>query len=406
MIHLTRRLYYDDQYLRQFNARVLQWDEADGHPAVVLDRTAFYPGGGGQPSDRGTINGVPVLDVRVRERGGGVLHLLESPVKSRDVIGKVDWARRFDHMQQHTGQHILSAAFWELFQAETVGFHMGTEETTIDLDRKSLSEDQVAEAERLANRIVMEDREVTARFLKPGEEDLLPLRKAPKVDGPIRVVEIDGFDINPCGGTHVRRTGEVGMIKVTGLDRRSDALRVSFLCGWRAFDEFTHLQRVVAGVAGYLTTGPDDILDVVKKLRSEAKALGKLIQNMKRQLTAEVAKRLVEEALPVGGRYALVTSRLDPDTTDLAFLSRSLSEQENVVAVLGWVGNGKSHVILSRGKDVPLDMSSVLRQVMEEFGGRGGGRPDMAQGGFPGEGSLDAAMMRAKEMIIAEVNRK
>ncbi len=400
MLYLTRRLYYDDQYLRRFNARVLQWDEVDGHPAIVLDRTAFYPGGGGQPPDSGTINGVKVLDVRVREHGGGVLHLLESPVKARDVIGTVDWARRFDHMQQHTGQHILSAAFWELFHAETVGFHMGETETTIDLDKKSLSASQVAEAERLANQIVMEDRTVSARFLKPGEEALLALRKEPKVDGPIRVVEINGFDINPCGGTHVRRTGEVSTIKVVGLDRRSDALRVSFLCGWRAFDEFTHLQRVVSDVAGYLTTGPDDILGVVRKLKEELKASGKALRRVRERLTAEVAERLIDGATPVGP-WRIVIHQAGEDE-DPALLARLLSEHEGTVAAIGQAGGGKSQVILVRGKGVEMDMSGVLRRVMGEFGGRGGGSADRAQGGFAGEESLVPALKRAGEIFMAE----
>ncbi len=395
--YLTRRLYYDDPYLRRFNARVLQWEEVEDHPAVVLDQTAFYPGGGGQPPDLGSINGVPVLDVRLREHGGGILHLLQDQVKSRNIVGTVDWNRRFDHMQQHTGQHILSAAFWELFRAETIGFHMGLETTTIDLNQKDLSEEKVDRAERLANHIITEDRKVMAHFLKPGEEDLLPLRKQPTVTGPIRVVEIEGFDVTPCGGTHVSRTGEVGIIKVVGVERRGDAMRVSFLCGWRAFDEYSHLQEIVSNVARYLTTGPDDIPGVVQKLKTDLQAAQKTLRRTKSQWMKELGLRLTENAKPLGP-WRLVMYRLE-EGIDPGVLSRVLAEHDNVVAVLGWTSGDKAQMILTRGSNVELDMSDVLRRVAKKFAGRGGGGSERAQGGFSDASILDDAMEYARDLI-------
>ncbi|MBC7224597.1 MAG: alanyl-tRNA editing protein, partial [Anaerolineae bacterium] len=250
----TTRLYYDDPYLTEFTARVVERLEWDGHPAVVLDRTAFYPTSGGQPHDTGRLQDVRVVGVE-EDPEGRVVHLLERPLQADEVRGQVDWARRFDHMQQHTGQHILSQACWRTLRAETVGFHLGEEAATIDLDVPDLDLAALERAEVLANDIVCQDLPVHTAFLTDDEAATLPLRKPPAVHGKIRVVQVEGFDASACGGTHVRRTGEVGPIAVVRVEHRGRESRVHFLCGHRATQDHRQRIRITSGLMAALTVG-------------------------------------------------------------------------------------------------------------------------------------------------------
>ena len=208
------RLYYDDPYLFGFDAEVIERLEWEGKPAVVLDRTAFYPTGGGQPHDVGTLDGVRVMDVVEREIDGAVVHVLEEALHADSVKAHVDLERRFDLMQQHTGQHILSAVFVDLLDANTVGFHLSEEYATIDVDKAPLSQAQIDEMEQMANRIVFNNYPVEARFMTDEEVARLPLRKPVAHKGPVRIVEVENTDFSACGGTHVFDTGEIGMIKI------------------------------------------------------------------------------------------------------------------------------------------------------------------------------------------------
>ena len=240
---ITERLYFADPYLTSFSARVVARAERDGRPAVALDQSAFYPEGGGQPPDAGTLDDVPVLDVQADD--GLVWHTLARPLDAEIVQGRVDWARRFDHMQQHHGQHLLSAAFEHLHGLRTISFHLGAASATIDLAGGALAAEQAFAAEELANQVIWEDRPVLARFVSAEELARLPLRKPPAVDGPVRVVSVPDFDHSACGGTHPRATGGVGLLHIRRWDRRGDAVRVEFLCGGRAVRD--ELARVDLG---------------------------------------------------------------------------------------------------------------------------------------------------------------
>ncbi|MEP6985437.1 MAG: alanyl-tRNA editing protein, partial [Chloroflexota bacterium] len=222
---MTDRLYYSDSYATRFEATVLEETTHDSKCALVLDQTYFYPSSGGQPNDIGTINGLPVVDVVVRDEDAALLHIIDVPAPSllgQTVACEVDWARRFDHMQQHTGQHILTQAFIQTAEAKTVSFHLSRESVTIDLDVNGLSDGQVDAAEKLANEVIQADKAVTATIRQIDDQDGVRMRKMPKhivTDG-LRVVEIEGFDVTACGGTHVARTGEIGLIKIIKLEKR------------------------------------------------------------------------------------------------------------------------------------------------------------------------------------------
>jgi len=234
---MTNRLYYDDSYLKEFTAVVLAASNEGGKPAVVLDRTAFYPTSGGQPHDTGTLGRARVLNVE-ETPSGDIIHILDSPLQPGPVSGLVDWERRFDHMQQHTGQHILSQAFIVAAQAQTVSFHLGQETSTIDIDLPDPSPQIVEKAESLATGIVFENRPVQVLKVDRAKLSELGVRKESQREGEIRVIDVEGFDRSPCGGTHVRRTGEIGLIALLGLERYKGGTRVEFVCGGRALKVF------------------------------------------------------------------------------------------------------------------------------------------------------------------------
>src|SRR5436190_18700887 len=222
----TERLYFADPYLTRFSARVVAREQRNQRPAVALDQSAFYPEGGGQPADAGTLGGAAVLDVQIED--GVIWHMLDQALDADTVQGAINWERRFDHMQQHHGQHLLSAAFERLYGLRTVSFHLGSAASTIDLAATELTPTQAAAAEELTNQVIWEDRPILARFVSAEERAQLPLRKPPSVAGPVRVVSVPDFDHSACGGTHPRATGGVGLLDLRRWERRGDVMRVEF----------------------------------------------------------------------------------------------------------------------------------------------------------------------------------
>lgn len=395
----TQRL-YEDPYLRTFSASVCERRQVDGRPAVVLDATAFYPTGGGQPHDTGTLNGIRVLDVRVAD-DGAILHLLAEPLTAERVEGVVDWERRFDHMQQHTGQHILSQAFLQTCGAETVSFHMGSEDTTIDLNCSPPSSEVVAAAERLANQVVMEHRPVSARFVDEAELPNIPLRKMPNVTGAIRIVEVEGFDWSPCGGTHVCNTGAVGPIKVTRVERRKKLARVHFLCGWRALADHARKQEIVRELTARLTTGEEDLLAAVERMEAEIKRLQKSLAGVR----MELLEHQVADWLAGGkelGRARVVRLAFDEcDVKVLREAAHRLIATPGVVALLA-ARQPRVQFVFARSEGVDADMGRVMRAACAAVGGRGGGRPQFAQGWAPPGADVERALEVAWQQLMAE----
>jgi alanyl-tRNA synthetase len=397
---VTERLYYADPYLRAFDATVVQTREVDGHPAVVLDRTAFYPTSGGQPHDTGLLSGVRVVDVFVDEEGD-VVHVLSVGLAGEQVHGEVDWPRRTDHMQQHTGQHILSQAYVEAAGAETVSFHLGEDTSTIDLDRAPLEDDLTARAEAIANRIVMEDRAVTAHFVDADELAELPLRKPPAVEGPIRVVTVASFDWSACGGTHVTATGQVGPIKVVRIERRKDLSRVHFLCGWRALADYQRKQAVVQALTAHLTTSEDELLASIERLEEGSKQLSKELNAAQMALLEVEVGRWLEEAEPVGGQRVVRLSFGERDRTLLREAARQLAEHSGVVALLA-AERPQTQFVFAAAEDVDADMGALMRVATAVVGGRGGGHARFAQGGAPEGGPVERALDAAVDALSSQ----
>jgi alanyl-tRNA synthetase len=381
---MTERLYYTDAYCTHFSAHVVERLAWDNHPAVVLDRTAFYPTSGGQPADRGTLGGVVLLDVVVREDDHAVLHVLNHALPDGDVEveGVLDWPRRFDHMQQHAGQHVLSAAFEQLLDADTVGFHLGAEMSTIDINVPRLALDRVRPVEELANRVVWEDRPIGVRFVGPDELAELPLRRPPAVDGPVRIVDIATFDVNPCGGTHVARTGEIGLIKIVRLEYRGDQTRVEFLCGGRALRDYQARNQVIHRLMALLTVGHTELDQAVERLQAEAKQLRQELRKARKRLLTAEASELAETAL-VHESYRVVRRVWEQrEPGELRALAQELAQRPDVVALLASAGE-RTHLCFARAEGVDLDAAALLQEACARLDGRGGGRPHLAQGSAP-----------------------
>ncbi len=386
---MTHRLYYTDSYLTRFTARVVERLTWDGHPAVVLDRTAFYPTSGGQPSDRGHLCGVPVLGAEVRETDGAIVHILAAPLPDDEVTGEIDWPRRFDHMQQHTGQHLLSAACEQLLDADTVSFHLGAEVSTIDLNVPRLSRQALEEVEERVNGVIWEDRPVRAYFVRPEDVATLPLRRPPQVEGPIRLVEVAGkeagrpFDLNPCGGTHVARTGEIGLLKVLRLDYRGQETRVEFVCGGRALRDYRLKNGVLQNLAAMLTVGYWELPEAVGRLQEEAKAARREARSLREHLVEVEAARLVETAVSVGPLRVARAVEENWDPADLRALAQKIATHPGTVALVASVGGERVHLCVACAEGVPADAAALLRAVAEPLGGKGGGQARFAQGSAP-----------------------
>jgi alanyl-tRNA synthetase len=376
---MTERLYYHDPYLREFDASVVERTTHEGKTAVVLDRTAFYPTSGGQPFDTGTLSGATVLDV-VDTDDGRILHVVDRAPEAARVSGTIDWTRRFDHMQQHTGQHVLSAAFDRLLNARTESFHLGADYSTIDLARE-LSAAEIARGEDEANRVVWEDRPVAIRFAGADEIAKLPLRKEPRREGTLRLIDVQDFDLSACGGTHVARTGAIGMIAVAATERFRGGSRVTFLCGGRALAGYRSLRDAVAGSVRALSVLPAELPAAIERLQADARDQRKQIKDFQARLAIQEADALADAADAAAGEARLVAASLAGwDAAGLKSIAARIVERPGFVVFL--VSEpAPAAIVVARSAGLPHDAGALLRQLVERHGGKGGGRPELAQGG-------------------------
>jgi alanyl-tRNA synthetase len=378
---MTNRLYYTDSQLRAFDANVVSsTPAADGRSELVLDQTAFYPTSGGQPYDLGSLGGLPVVDVVDRD-DGEIAHVVQGAADAgARVRGQIDWPRRFDHMQQHTGQHILSAAFDRLSRNRTVSFHLGADASTIDLAREATAS-EIADAESAANDVVWQDREVSVRFVTEEEAGRLPLRKEPTRSGTLRLIEVPGFDVSACGGTHVPRTGMIGMIAILGWERFKGATRLSFACGGRALRSHGRLRDAVVAATRVVSVTPAELAPALERMQGEAKTLGRTIREQQERLAGYRAAELRAGGTIREGVRIVLHEERGADAAALKVLATAVVTDPGVVVVL--VGEGQpAPVVVARSADVAVDAGAWLKRAIAALGGRGGGRPEAAQGGL------------------------
>jgi alanyl-tRNA synthetase len=379
---MTNRLYYTDAYRAAFTATVVD-RSADGL-RVYLDETAFYPTSGGQLHDVGTLGGVAVVDVV--DEDDRIAHVLAAPLDAASVEGQIDWARRFDHMQQHTGQHLLSAVFEDLFGFATVSVHFGPDYSTLDLAAESVSRAQLLEAESRANALVAEARPVTVTF-----EDAAAatgLRKPSDRQGTLRIVSIDAVDRSACGGTHVRTTAEIGAIMLRGTEKVRKATRVQFVCGARALDRARRDFESLGQIAAALSASPDDVASLIGAQAERAKAADAARKRLERELATYRARDSYENTQPDGRGIRTIVVRDAESIDDLRALAQAAIALPKVV-VVGALKDPPS-VLLASSEDSGVDAGRILKERLAAAGGRGGGSPRIAQGSLPDAAASDA----------------
>jgi alanyl-tRNA synthetase len=381
---MTERLYYSDSYLWRFSARVLELRHQGS--AVVLDRTAFYPASGGQPHDTGTVNGIRVLNVE-EDDGGRIVHHLAAPLEAEIVEGVVDEARRFDHMQQHSGQHLLSAVFEELFHYPTLSFHLGPAASTIELGAPEISDSQLADAEKRANRLIAENRALTVTFEDAAQTQ--GLRKASEREGTLRIVNIAGLDRSACGGTHVRATGEIGVILLRGLEKIRGNTRLEFLCGLRAVARSRQEHLALTRIGRGLSAAPLDTPELVAQLQDQAKEADKQRRKLALEIATYVGRQQYLECAPGpdGIRRRLERHERGPLPEDVRSRATAFTAGPNAVFVA--LTSEPATVLLAASADSGLHAGNKLKELLAAVGGRGGGGATMAQGSIPDPAALE-----------------
>jgi alanyl-tRNA synthetase len=375
---MTERLYYTDSYLRRFTAQIAG-RSGDGL-TVFLDRTAFYPASGGQPFDTGSIGGVAVVEVAELEEAEGagrIAHRLAAPVEAATVECEIDWPRRFDHMQQHTGQHLLSAVFEERFGLRTVSFHLGTESATIDVEGGAVDAPTLAEAERRANEIVCENRPVSVQFESAAEAR--GLRKATAREGTLRIVSIEALDRSACGGTHVRSTGEIGAVLLRRIEKIRQSVRVEFLCGMRAVRRARADYEALSRAAQLFSAPLDDVPAAVAAQAESARAAEKARRKLELDLAVYQGRDLYDATPPAADGFRRVRHRLETgNLEELRALAQSFTAREKAFFVAAL--SQPPSVLLAVSADAGVDAGKTLKASLETAGGRGGGTARMAQG--------------------------
>lgn len=378
---LEQKLYYIDAYTKDFTTKIIKQDyDKEDNLYVVLNETAFYPTGGGQPYDIGTLNGTLVTNVE--EVNGEIRHFIAEQLETAEVEGKINWERRFDHMQQHAAQHILSAAFWDHFNIPTIGFHLGKETVTIDLETENLPAETIEKAVQIANNIVFENHPIRIQWMNLEEAKTLPLRKEPTLTENIRVVIIENFDYNGCGGTHPRRTGEVGLIQVLNWERNKGGIRLTFIAGWRTLKLMGQQQQIMKDVSKQLNSSETDIPAKVAQLLISQKENEKAIQTINEKLLFAEANELLQQPAEIHAGFLISKVFTNRSMQEVAKLSAIIIEQqEHAITYFVIENDDKLQCILACGKTVTLDMNALLKDALPAIEGKGGGNKKSARGG-------------------------
>lgn len=393
----TRKLYYRDPYLHTFKAKVV----AVKPGWIALDQTAFYPEGGGQPADQGWLQGQRVTDVQIDEQEV-VWHKVDLDTEiGVTVEGRLDWLRRFDHMQQHTAQHVLSQAFWQLFKAETVGFHLGEQNVTIDLAGTDLDEEALVQAEALTNaklrsRIPVRSYEVAAEML-PTQL----LRKLPQVEGDIRLVQIGDFDLCPCGGTHVRDLGEIGLLKVLGSEKKRGNTRVTFLAGRRAYEDYSHKHKQLTALSAMLSEPTANVEAAVERLLQRLQELEREEKGLRKQLLVYQGQELLATAQDLDKARAVVQELPGHSLDEARFLASYLAEQGPHIVLFG-IPDEPYRLVAAVNAGLKLAIGPLLKEVVVKYEGRGGGSATSAQGAVPpamGAGALAELIALCRQVL-------
>ncbi len=389
----TKRLYFDDPYQADFEGKILDRRTHQEKPALILDQTCFYPEGGGQPADRGSLSGVTVL--HVLEQDGEILHILEDEIPGDTVKGVIDWDTRLDHMQQHTGQHVLSQCFHRLLSGKTLSFHLGEKLSTLEIGLPSITDSDQDRIETCANRAVFQNREIKTYFVEGSEVSSVPLRRPPKKSGRIRVVEAVGFDYSACGGTHPHRTGEIGLIKILKREKIRSNLRFEFVCGNRALEDYRMKNRILTEVAARFSAGEADLPAVVDKLLSEQKESARIMKKLRSRLIEQEAREMVRDSHdPV-----ILEQFKERTAQDVRQLALEVIQSPGRVVLFGLQSGERAHMVMARSEDMAIDLRELIPVVSPVLNARGGGRPSLVELAGDRPEALTEAMNAARQNL-------
>ncbi len=384
------KLYYEDQYIKEFFGEIVDVKEVDGKFHVVLDKTAFFPGGGGQFEDLGIIENQQVIEVY--EEAGIVYHVVENkPMKIHRVKCEIDWKRRFDGMQQHLGQHVLSGCFFKLFNANTCGFHLGKEISTVDIEG-NLDEDKIREAEKLANEIISNNLKVEFLIPKKNELKKMNLRRAlPNTKEEIRVVKIEDLDINACCGVHPSTTLELQAIKIRRWEKHKGATRIEYVAGGRAISDYFIKDSFTREICRYLNSNEEEAINGIKNINEQLKNALEMNKKLIIDISNYESKEMVDQA-EVVGEYRVIKKIFDQDTKYVSKLISKLTESPKIIALMAVQSGDRANLIFGASKDTKLSMNDILKDAITLIDGKGGGSTHLAQGGGKNSGNLESAL--------------
>ncbi|WP_303984812.1 alanyl-tRNA editing protein [Niallia circulans] len=389
---MSTKLFYSTPYETKWTTTIKEVIETKNQIYVLLKETAFYPEGGGQPADTGFIDGIRVVDVQMKDNQ--IYHLMERKPENKLVSCELDWDRRYDHMQQHTAQHMLSAFLEELYQIPTVSFHLGKEYTTIDIDTADLTKEQMTQLEKSCNSYIMKNLEIKTHITTYEQVSKFPLRKLPKVTGDIRIVEIDNWDFSACAGTHVGRTGELGVFKILKTEKHRGQTRIFFLSGWRAIRDYQTAQSILDNLGTFFKTNKLQLVDRVNKVELEKKALTKELETLKRENIAFLA----EQILSTHTEKVIFLSFADKTIKDLSILAKYLLQKQSSSIILLSSEIDKKILIQQNG-DYPLHCGKFLKETIQGYEGKGGGSVLQAQGTFSSVLQLNACLKELRQRL-------
>ena len=404
---MNNRLYYKDPYLKEFRSKILEKIKIGNKSAFILENTCFYPTSGGQPNDLGFIQNVPILDVI--EDKEKIIHILENDLDMEygdEISGKIDWKRRFDHMQHHTGQHILSAAFEKLWDADTVSFNLGEEICSIDILKNTISSEEIRKVEELTNDIVLRNFPIESYFIEKNMARKFNLRKVPPQKGKIRIVEIKDFDICACCGTHCRYTGEVGLLKILKWENKGTKIRIDFICGKRSLKDYFWKNELVRNLSNQLTIKDTELGKVIEKMLEERKDNRKRLRDYKEKLQEYKVNQLISESTKNNEGLKIIKKIFEQESFQeiKELLQKCINSEENLMIFAGIENQNEGpKIMFACSRKLEYNMNQLIKEAGKLIDGRGGGAPNFAQaGGKCAEGMEDAlnyALKNFKEFV-------
>ncbi len=395
---MTEKIYLVNPYLRQIDGRIVEKKYMNGRYYIKTNKTIFYPNlAGGQPGDKGTINGVEVLDTY--EDGDDIVHVTKDNIHSDKILLSIDWDNRFDYMQQHSGQHLLSAVFYKLYNGETVGFYIGKEYVYIDIDIPYMSDDEIEKVEEFTNKIIFSNFSIKSYIIEKGAMDRLPVRKDPIVNSNIRIVEIDGIDFSPCCGTHLRNTGEIGMIKIRKVEKYKGNIRVEFVCGNRALKDYSWKNTCIKEISNLLSSKDKDVYNKVQKLYTQKETLEKENRALRDELYQYKSQKFLKESKLVKGKNCICRKFKDVEFKELNNIVSYLNSLNNNIIIFGIEGTETSQFIASRSSNIDINMKNILKEISQDMDIKGGGSPQTVQGGCKND-ELDLILKGLYEGIM------